>query len=332
MFEYYSEERFDMNNSKFGVWVLIPGFLLAFAARMAQICLGTDMTMGILKHGNGFFMDYCFWAAAIVTVGGAIAAAVFDRKRGGSYYQALVSQFTDGRAAAVGFAMLVPALCALYEGYSEFKIPEESNVSPSPFMMWVDFLFGAAMLVIAFVILYKKEFKPGLGFATVVGAVYYTLRGIGIFMEKMVVTTIPEYLINCMSDILAAIFFMQLAKLLSGNEGRRTREALAVTGAANVAVILGNAAAGFAAMFAADAEVAGRIVLTSYEAEWLYQANGGDSAYYMSLVPAAQAAAGIFAVVVMIALFMKPKPQTVEIPSEEPAALSEEPAANDDAD
>ena len=281
-----SKERLDMkNNSRFGVWVLIPGFVLAFAARMAQLCAGTDMTSGFLKHDNGFFMNACFWAAVIISIGGAVAAAVFDRKRGSAFYQTPVS--------------------------------EESNISPSPFMMWVDFIFGAAMLVVAFLILYYKEFKPGLGFATVSGAAFYTLRGIGIFMEKMAVTTVPEYLINCISVILAAVFFMQLAKFLSGNEGKHTREVLAVSGTAAAVTILGNSIAGLAAMLFGPAETASRIVLSSYEAEWLYQANYGESAYYMSLVPAADAAAGVFIVVVLLALFMKPKKQ--EVPTEESA-------------
>ena len=38
------------NNSRLGLWVIIPGWILAFAARMAQICVGTDMTSGFLKY------------------------------------------------------------------------------------------------------------------------------------------------------------------------------------------------------------------------------------------------------------------------------------------
>lgn len=51
------------NNSRLGLWVIIPGWILAFAARMAQICVGTDMTSGFLKYDNGFFMNACFWGA-----------------------------------------------------------------------------------------------------------------------------------------------------------------------------------------------------------------------------------------------------------------------------
>lgn len=293
-------------NSRLGLWVLIPAWVLAFAARMAQICAGTDMTSGFLKYDNGFFMNACFWGAVILSIAGGVAAAVLDRKKGCILYQTPVERITDGRAAAVGFGLLLPAIGALYEGYCEAVIPEGSNISPSPFMMWVDLLFGGAMLVIAFVILYKKEFRPGLGFALSCGAGYYTLRGIGVFLERMAITTRPEYLISCMSDIIAAVFFMQLAKLLSGNEGKRTRETLSVAGVASVSMILGNALAVIAATFAAPADVASRIVISPNEADMLFQLNYGYEGYYMSWQPFAEMAAGIFAVVVLIALNMKP--------------------------
>lgn len=311
-------------NSRLGLWALAGGAVLAAAARIAQICSGTDMNSGFLKDDNGFFMDFCFWGAVLLTIAGAVAAAVLDRKKEASYYEAPVSAITDGRAAAIGFALLLPAMGALYEGYCEATIPAESNFSPSPFMMFVNFLFGGAMLATAFVILYQKEFKPGLGFATVCGAGYYTLRGIGIFMEKMAVTTVPEYLINCVSVILAAIFFMQLAKLLSGNEGKRTREALAVSGAAAAATILGNTAAALGSMLFAPADVATRIVAASSEAELLHQQLQGKDAYFMALVPAADAAAGVFILVTLIALFWKPAPAAEEAESGASLAAEED--------
>ena len=319
-------------SGRLGLWVIIPGWILAFAARMAQICAGTDMTSGFLKDDNGFFMNTCFWGAVILTLAGAVVAAVFDRKNGGAYYRTSVDQITDGKAAAIGFGLLLPAMGALYEGYSEAVIPEGSNISPSPFMMAVNFLFGAVMLVTAFVILYKKEFKPGLGFALTGGAVYYTLRGIGVFLERMAITTRPEYLINCMTDIVAAFFFMQLAKLLSGNESKRTREALTVTGAVSVSLILGNAPAVIAASLMGPAEVASRIVTSNSAAEMLFQQNYGFEAYYMSWAPASEIAAGIFIVAALISLYVKPadkpapQPETSEGESEAETAANALPA------
>ncbi len=312
------------NNSRIGLWLLIPAWALAFAARVVQICAGTDMTSGFLKDDNGFFMDFCFWGAIVLTLAAAVAAAVLDRKKNNSaFYNTPVERITDGRAAAIGFALLLPGMAALYEGYCEAVIPESSNISPSPFMVVVNFLFGAAMLVSAFMIMYFKEFKPGLGFSVVSGAGYYTLRGIGVFLEKMAVTTVPEYLINCMSVIFAAIFFMQLAKFLSGNEGKRTREALTVSGAVAAVTILGNSIAVITASLAGPAEAASRIVTSENEAEMLYQLAHGRDAYYMSYMPIPVTAAGIFIVVTLIALYMQPKSAAENIAEEsgEPEAL-----------
>lgn len=302
------------NNSRLGLWVIIPGWILAFAARMAQICAGTDMTSGFLKYDNGFFMNACFWGAVILTLAGAAAAAFFDRRNGSAYYQTPVERVTDNKAAVIGFGLLLPAMGALYEGYSEAVIPEGSNISPSPFMMVVNFVFGAVMLITSFVILYKKEFKPGLGFAMTGGAVYYTLRGIGVFLERMAVTTRPEYLINCMTDIVAAVLFMQMAKLLSGNEGKRTREVLTVTGAVSVSMILGNAIAIIAASLMGPADVASHIVTSNSAAEMLFQLNYGYEAYYMSWAPASEISVGIFAVAALAALYMKPSDKPAQQP------------------
>ncbi|MGN1340585.1 MAG: hypothetical protein ACI4WS_09865 [Oscillospiraceae bacterium] len=306
-------------NGRLGLWLLIPAWVLAFVARLVQITSGTDMEHGFLSNGNGFFMDFCFWGAVVLTLAAGIAAAVFDRKKEGALYTTPVPAITGGRAAAIGFAMLLPAMAALYEGYCEAVIPAESNISPSPFMMVIDFLFGGIMLIVAFVTVYFKEFKPGLGFSMVAGAGYYTLCGIGVFIERMAITTIPEYLINCMAMIFAAVFFMQLTKLLSGNEGRRTRETLYVSGAVSAVTILGNAAAVFAASVAGPAEVSSRIVTSSAEAEMLYQLSYGRDAYYMSYMPVSLVAAGLFIVVTLIALNMKPG-TAVEAPAEENAA------------
>ena len=287
------------NNSRLGLWVIIPGWILAFAARMAQICAGTDMTSGFLKYDNGFFMNACFWGAVILTLAGAAAAAFFDRRNGSAYYQTPVERVTDNKAAVIGFGLLLPAMGALYEGYSEAVIPEGSNISPSPFMMVVNFVFGAIMLITSFVILYKKEFKPGLGFAMTGGAA---------------VTTRPEYLINCMTDIVAAVLFMQMAKLLSGNEGKRTREVLTVTGAVSVSMILGNAIAIIAASLMGPADVASHIVTSNSAAEMLFQLNYGYEAYYMSWAPASEISVGIFAVAALVALYMKPSDKPAQQP------------------
>ena len=316
---------------RLGLLLLIPAWIMAFAARLSQICAGTDMNHGFLKDDNGVFMNLCFWGAVALTLAAGIAAAVFDRKNDGVLYSTPVSGITGGRAAAIGFALLLPAMGALYEGYCEAVIPEGSNISPSPFLMVVNFLFGGIMLAVAFVTVYFKEFKPGLGFSMTAGAIYYTLRGIGVFLERMAVTTVPEYLIDCIAMIFAAVFFMQLGTLLSGNEGKRTRELLAISGAVTAVTILGNGMAIIAASLAGPAEVASRIVTSDIEAEMLYQMLYGRDAYFMSYMPVSLTAAGVFIVITLIALNMKPKPAE-ELPEEAADEAPTEEASFDNTD
>lgn len=130
----------------------------------------------------------------------------------------------------------------------------------------------------------------------------------------MAVTTRPEYLINCMTDIVAAVLFMQMAKLLSGNEGKRTREVLTVTGAVSVSMILGNAIAIIAASLMGPADVASHIVTSNSAAEMLFQLNYGYEAYYMSWAPASEISVGIFAVAALVALYMKPSDKPAQQP------------------
>lgn len=315
-------------NSRLGLWAGAAGIILAAAARTVQIFCGTDMNTGFLKDDNGIFVDICFWLAVAVTIAAAVGAAVFDRKKGSAFFENPVSAVKDGRAAVIGFALLMlPALTALYEGYDRAVIPADSIAKPPVFMTAVDFICGGLLLVIAFAILYLKEFKPFLGFSLVTGAAYYTLKGIGIFMEKMAITTVPEYLINCVSCILTAVFFMQLARLLSGNEGRRTRDALLVSGAAAAATTLGNGIAGVIALFFAPAEISDRIVLNTNEAALLYQQLKGRNAYFMSLASLTDIAAGLFIAAALVVLFMKAKPeaeQTGEAADAEPDVQAEQ--------
>jgi len=137
----------------------------------------------------------------------------------------------------------------MYEGYMQTQ-----SITPSAFLIFVGFLCGMATIIVSFIILYKKVVTPTLGFCLVIPAAYYTLRGIGVFLDRMVVAAIPEYLIECLSYIGAAVFFMQLAKLLTGNESKTTRVIVSVVGLTTALMILSSAFAVIAAdLFFPDA-------------------------------------------------------------------------------
>ncbi len=262
----------------------IPALLLCFAARFVQIAGGTDMNTGFLFDDNGFLVNYGFYGSLIIVFAAVLALSLLDKKRGGAYYSNDINGFVDSKAVMLGFPLLVAGSLAAYEGYAQTK-----SVLPSGFLIFVDFVFGAAMVIVAFIILYKKELKPTLSFCLVLPALYYTLRGIGFFLKRMVITTIPEYLIEGLVIIGAAIFFMQLAKLFTGNESRSTRPVLAAVGVTTAVATISNAAAVIIADIANPYNVSVRIVSSSVAAELAEQQKRASGVYgyhmaYMSWV------------------------------------------------
>lgn len=299
-------------NSGIALWVMAGGTLLALIMRVYQIIVCTDMNTGFLYHDNNFFEDYGFYIIAVLAMAGAVVGAVLDGKRAlGSFSPADV---VDGRAAVLGFAMLLMGLCAAYEGYTEL-----SAISPSGFLIFVDFAFGAAMAVIAFVTLYKKEFSAGLGFSYCAAALYFTLRGVNVFLSRMVITAVPEYLIECICVIGGAVFFMLFARLFSGNEQKNTKTALCAWGVPVAVMTLGSSLATIISGFIAPEETASRITGSSYTAEIFYQMNGGRNAYMLVYTPWVNVAMGLFIVAALIIMFLPKKQEAAAAVEEVPA-------------
>ncbi len=309
----FTEKRVGQmkKNSGIALWVMAGGTLLALIIRVYQIIVCTDMNTGFLYHDNNFFEDYGFYIIAVLAMAGAVVGAVLDGKRAlGSFSPADV---VDGRAAVLGFAMLLMGLCAAYEGYTEL-----SAISPSGFLIFVDFAFGAAMAVIAFVTLYKKEFSAGLGFSYCAAALYFTLRGVNVFLSRMVITAVPEYLIECICVIGGAVFFMLFARLFSGNEQKNTKTALCAWGVPVAVMTLGSSLATIISGFIAPEETASRITGSSYTAEIFYQMNGGRNAYMLVYTPWVNVAMGLFIVAALIIMFLPKKQEAAAAVEEVP--------------
>lgn len=285
-----------MKKCKTTLVVLAAGFVAALAARICQIILFTDMTTGFIFHEAGLLGGMCYYLPFLLVFAAAILAVVFDEKRGGAI-SAEPSDIVDGKAAAIGFGMLLVGALAIYHGVTEIKA-----ISPSAFAMVVDFAFGGLMVITAFATLYLKEFKPWLGFAYASGACYFTARGIILFIERMVIVSVPEYLVECICDIALAMFFMQLTKYLSGNAAKCTPAWLCVTGITAAAASLSGSLAIILCDFIAPETVSSRIVSTTYAAEYYYQSNHGASAYAMAYSPWTILAAGVLAAISLCVL------------------------------
>jgi len=236
-------------NSKLSLIAAIPAFILLFVIRLMLITGGTDWDSGAHLDDIGFLADISYYALLVITLAALTTLGILERKKKNLYHTNEVTYITDMHAVMLGFPLLIAGALMMYEGYMQTQ-----SITPSAFLIFVGFLCGMATIIVSFIILYKKVVTPTLGFCLVIPAAYYTLRGIGVFLDRMVVAAIPEYLIECLSYIGAAVFFMQPAKLLTGNESKTTRVIVSVVGLTTALMILSSAFAVIAAdLFFPDA-------------------------------------------------------------------------------
>lgn len=301
-------------NSMLSLIAAAPAFVLLTVARFVQIAGGTDMETGFLLKDNGFLINFSFYGLMLVTlITVTLLGILTDKKKNSSYYTNDISVMVDGRAVMLGFPLLLAGAMTVYEGYMQTQA-----LTPSGFIVFIDFVFGAIMLILGFIVLYKKEISKLLAFSLVVPALYYTLRGIGVFLDRMAVASIPEYLIECFTIIGAAIFFMQLAKLLTGNETKHTRTLLCTVGLTTATATLANAVAVILADVIDPYSVSERIASTANAAEIAMQRilPTGKFGYHMAYTSWVDVIISVLMVLTLVAMFMRSKPAAEKNASE----------------
>lgn len=293
--------------SKNGKTALIAagaGFVLCLAARLVTILFFTDMNTGFLTHGSEILcnlLNYGFLAAA------AIAAGVLLRKEPKGVKP------SENGCLAIGFLTLLAALCAGYEG-----ITETSALSPSVFLIISDFVGAVYMAALAFVLLYKKEFTPALGFCYSIVGVYCIFRGISVFMNRMVIAAVPEYLAEVLEIVFLALFFSMFARLFSGNEEKLTKPMMFISGVGAAILTLSSSLGVIFSKLFAPAEIAERISASANYAEVIYQNNHGRDGYIMTFTPFVNMALGLLAVVAIVVTLKSAKAEEPTEPEAQP--------------
>lgn len=298
-------------NGRITLSVLAAGVILSTLVRIYVIVVHTDMMhTGFLHHGEELLCNGLYYGIVLAAMIAAVFTARADDKRLGVPRTA--SDISGPRAVVLGFLTLFAGLFAAYEGIAEIHA-----ISPMLFLTISDLIFAIMLMIIAFFTLYKKSFTPGLGYSYSLIGVYCVFRGIHCFRNRMVILTIPEYLIECLSLIGMAVFFVLLGGYLSGNETKRTRKALCFWGTGSASLVLSSALGTLIASVIAPEEIQNRIVYSSYAAESFRQSSMGADAYKMVIVPWTNVFFGLLIVSLLVVMFMKPKGRTSELPSEE---------------
>lgn len=292
--------------SKNGKTALIAagvGFVLCFAARLVTILFFTDMNTGFINHGSEILCNLLIYGSLAAA---AIAAGVLLRKERGGVKP------SEKSCIVIGFVTLLAALCAGYEG-----ITETSALTPSLFLIITDFVGAVYMGVLAFVVLYNKSFTPALGFCYAIIGVYCVFRGIYVFMNRMVIAAVPEYLAEVLEIIFLALFFAMFGRLFSGNEEKLTKPFMFISGIGAAILTLSSSLGIIFSKLFAPADIAERISASTKFAEVFYQNHHGRNGYIMTFTPYVNIALGLLATVAVVVTLKSAKVEETAVQPEE---------------
>lgn len=290
-------------NGKTALIVAGAGFVLCFAARLVTILFFTDMNTGFLNHGNEILCNLLIYG---VLAAAAIVAGLLLRKEPAGV------KVSGNGCLAIGFVTLLAAVCAGYEG-----IAETSALTPSLFLIITDFVGAVYMAVLAFAVLYKKSFTPALGFCYSIIGVYCVFRGIYVFMNRMVIAAVPEYLAEVLEIVFLALFFAMFARMFSGNEEKLTKPFMFISGVGAAILTLSSSLGVIFSKLFAPAEIAERISASTKYAEVFYQNNHGRDGYIMTFTPYVNMALGLLAAVAVVAALKSARVETEVQPEEQ---------------
>lgn len=280
--------------------VLVVGIVLCSAARAFAISQ-TNMAIGVLNHNSAVLCNVLFYGLIAAT---AVLAAVFSdtAKTDGEKGQFRMSGLGS---TMVGFGLMAAGIGIGYDALLSMKCPSGSTV-----FMVISFVFAAAFVALAFIMLYKKEITAGMGFACSFGGVFCVLKGVFYFREHMVVATIPEYLIEALSTVLGGLFFVMAGKLLTGNEGRFTRKMLLAYSSALSALTLSALFGAVVAKLFFSEAISQKIAFTHVQAVQHFQSMQGIDAYMLAFPALANVGLGVLATVMVIAISLNRKSQS----------------------
>lgn len=301
--------------------VMTAGIVLCAIARLFTISQ-TDMKLGSINHGYEIVCNAVYYGVLLAAAVVAAVFAVFPKRNAeddtaGTFLRLVVS---GKSAVAVGFGLLAIGVGAAYDA-----VLTQNNGLVSLIFKAAGFAFAVLFVVCAFAALYKKEITPGLGFACSLGGIYFVLRGVFCFMNRMVVGGIPEYLIEVLCSVLGGVFFAVAGQLFTGNEGKLTRKMLCVWGVGAAVLPLSALLGTAAAKLFLGGEISGWIVFTSVEADKYFQSVRGADGYRLAFPAFANIGLGIFAVIMVLAvcIFAKEEPAKAAISEEQNPEQSE---------
>lgn len=170
-----------------------------------------------------------------------IIGAIIDKKIGSIAFTRPATSITPKQTAVLGVAFLTGACLRLYELVLRFNNPDLGFIG--------DALIFVLFMIIGFVILGSKKFRPTVGYLHIIICISYTLKAAVLFMQDTIIVRVSDELLLLLSYVAAVLFFLALGRFIAGNESKFTRHKLFIFGGFTVLLPLCASLAGYIALF-----------------------------------------------------------------------------------
>ena len=275
--------------STVSIIALAAGIVFCTAARAVGILFFTDMKTGFLFHESELLYCLIFY---VICIASAVLTAVFAPKAESE--GAVVSK---NKTLLLGWIMVFMAAFAAWDGVSNL-----SSVNDSLLILIGDFTAAVYIEIVGIVTLVKKRISAGLGFMYSVVGVYFILRAVDIILQRMVIISVQEYLLEVLGVSAGGVFLALFGKIYSNNAEKLSMFFLRFWGAGTAVITISSfLGTVFAKLFGSE-EISKRITADFIEAQYYYQENvmSADGSYMMSFVPYVNVILGIFAAAAVI--------------------------------
>lgn len=227
--------------------------VIAVLIRVFQLLVVVDYNeMGFFSTTtdiSGFLAANGLYLLLGFTVILLIIGAILDKKIGSSSYVRSAASLTPKQTAVLGVAFLIGACLRLYELALNFNNPDLGFIGEA--------LIFLLFIIMGFVILCSKKFKPAVGYLHIIICISYTLKAAVLFMQDTIIVRVSDELLLLLSYVASVLFFLALGRFITGNESRLTRHKLFIFGGFTILLSLCASLAGYIA-FAINTEHIGK--------------------------------------------------------------------------
>lgn len=235
--------------SKLALFSFIPLVIICVTFRVIQYAFAVDFNTGFLKADAGvhrYSLTFCLILSFIIY----LSLALLDKSKNSKAFTIKKEEISPKLLKVFGFSLILSAVTIV------IKIPEVIKAGRKEYLLLFFMFFGILMLVCAGFYILVKGRVDGVSALLFAGiAVYVVLRSSMFFLDRMVVLSVPQYILEILSRLSLVFFLLSLARMMLDSEKKFTRLTVIVMGLFSATMIFTTELGAFFTTFVADENV-----------------------------------------------------------------------------